>query len=200
MTQTAADTAPRLVPPPLVTGLQFRVVTSFYHSPLEFPYCVADEDGGLYVLQPLEPITVPRDMAEAAVERLGQYGVIDTTQGDLEALRRQALEARVKWLMDNWRFTLATVEQARVKGMVLTSQEDKREFMKRELFWCNEQLGTSYEFPTIETPSPKAEKDMAALQALITKQQEQIAELALRLGAPVVPPAETPKRRRSKDH
>lgn len=203
MTQVASDTIPRpAVPPPIVTGLSFRTVTSFYHSPIEFPYAIADleQGGGLYVLEPLEPLVMPKDMAVAAVERLKQYGVIDTSSGDLDELRRQALEARAKWLLDNWRFTLATVEQARVKGMVLTSKEDRRDFMRQELAWVNKQLGTDYQYATLETPSPKAEKDVQNLQATIAMLQAQVTQLAMQLSHDAPAPEPKPRGRPRKEH
>ena len=202
MTQVASDTIPRpVVPPPIVTGLSFRTVTSFYHSPLEFPYAIADLDagGGHFVLHPLEPLVMPKEMAQAAVDRLKQYGVVDTTEGDINELRRTALQNRVEWLLENWRFTLATVEQARVKGMVLTSREDRRDFMRQELAWVNEQLGAEYDYPTLETPSPKAEKDVQNLQATIAMLQAQVTQLAMQLAPAAPPPEAKPRGRPRKD-
>ena len=205
MTQVASDTIPRpAVPPPIVTGLSFRTVMSFYHSPLEFPYAIADLEtgGGHFMLHPLEALVMPKEMAQAAVERLKQYGVVDTTEGDIETLRRTALQNRAEWLLENWRFTLATVEQARVKGMVLTSREDRRDFMRQELAWVNEQLGTTHDYPTLETPSPKAEREVQSLQAQLSALQAQLAEMALRMTAPVEPaePAGRPRGRPRKEH
>lgn len=171
--------------PRSLTGRQFRTVTSFYHSPVEFHWAVAEPEngGGVFVLSPLETVQMTAEMAEAAVERLAQYGVVDTTEPrSIEEYKQQAIQQRLDWLMLFWPYVMATIQQAKLKGEVLDRNMDRREFFRKELAWVNENLGTKHTYPSYDE-APPAGQDTASLLAMIASLQEKVNQLSPPKGA-----------------
>lgn len=171
--------------PRSLTGQRFRTVTNFYHSPVEFHWAVAEPElgGGIYTLEPLESVQMTAEMAEAAVERLAQYAVVDTTEEKaIRQYERQAVEQRLAWLMQFWPYVVATIQQAKLKGEVLDQNMDRRAFFRAELKWVNEKLGTSHVYPTYDE-GPQPGQDTASLLAMIASLQEKVNQLSPAKGA-----------------
>lgn len=171
--------------PRSLTGQRFRTVTNFYHSPVEFHWAVAEPEngGGIFTLNPLETVQMTAEMAEAAVERLGHYAVVDTTEEKaIEVYEKQAVEQRLAWLQQFWPYVIATIQQAKLKGEVLDQNMDRRAFFRAELKWVNEKLGTNHVFTSYDE-APQPVQDTSSLLAMIASLQEKVNQLSPAKGA-----------------
>ena len=171
--------------PRSLTGQRFRTVTNFYHSPVEFHWAVAEPEngGGIFTLNPLETVQMTAEMAEAAVERLAHYAVVDTTEEKpIEVYEKQAVEQRLAWLQQFWPYVIATIQQAKLKGEVLDQNMDRRAFFRAELKWVNEKLKTAHVYPSYDE-APPAGQDTASLLAMIASLQEKVNQLSPPRGA-----------------
>jgi hypothetical protein len=159
-----------------ITGQTFRTITNTYHSSVLFTY-----DGVRYRLQPGATEVMDRDMAAAAVEGLGEYGVVDAGGLTDEQAKRKGISQRRDWLLHNWRFALAAVQEAKLKGAVLPPELDRRQWFQDELDWVNKELGESNVYPTPDAP-PKLVNDTATLQQQVAALQAQIELLTKQTG------------------
>lgn len=159
-----------------ITGQTFRPITNTYHSLVRFMY-----DGVRYSLRPGVTEVMDRDMAAAAIEGLHEYGVVDSSGLDEAQTKRKGISQRRDWLLQNWRFALAAVQEAKLKGAVLPPELDRRQWFQDELDWVNKELGESNVYPTPDAP-PKLVNDAAVMQQQIAALQAQIELLTKQSG------------------
>lgn len=171
--------------PKLMTNQKYRTVVSFFHRPVEFAYLIADPGGGTFELQPLEENIMLPEMAVAACERLKQYAVVDVTDRDLDACRLEAIGNYRDWLLTNWRFIVAAVENWKRIGQTAPPSDDHRARFRKELAWVNAELGTDLEFPVVTIEQEvKTAADMAQMQQLIASLMATVASLTAKAAMP----------------